>query len=104
MNSPRILIVDDEPEIRSVLRQILSAEGYEVELAADVAQARAAIARRNPDLVLLDIWMPATDGMTLLREWTHGPTKVDCPIVMLSGHGTVATALEAIRLGAFDFL
>ena len=104
MNSPRILIVDDEADIRSLLREILSEEGYEVDIAADAAQARAARTRQNPDLVLLDIWMPDTDGITLLREWSRGPASLDCPVVMMSGHGTVETAVEATRLGAFDYV
>jgi len=103
MSSPRILIVDDEADIRSLLREILSEEGYEVEVAADAQQARASRARQSPDLVLLDIWMPDTDGITLLREWSHTP-NADCPVVMMSGHGTVETAVEATRLGAFDFV
>jgi DNA-binding NtrC family response regulator len=103
MSSPRILIVDDEADIRSLLREILSEEGYEVEVAADAQQARASRARQSPDLVLLDIWMPDTDGITLLREWSHTPSA-DCPVVMMSGHGTVETAVEATRLGAFDFV
>lgn len=103
MSSPRILIVDDEADIRSLLREILSEEGYDVEVAADAQQARASRARQSPDLVLLDIWMPDTDGITLLREWSHTPSA-DCPVVMMSGHGTVETAVEATRLGAFDFV
>ncbi|HWQ40039.1 MAG TPA: sigma-54 dependent transcriptional regulator [Burkholderiales bacterium] len=104
MRSHRIVIVDDEPDIRSVLRDILCAEGYEVDLAADAAQARVSVGRANPDLILLDIWMPGTDGIALLREWMSGPSKVECPIVIVSGHGNIATAVEATRLGAFDFL
>jgi two-component system nitrogen regulation response regulator NtrX len=104
MTSPRILIVDDEADIRTLLREILSEEGYEVDVAADAVQARASRARQSPDLVLLDIWMPDTDGITLLREWSRGPTMVECPVVMMSGHGTVETAVEATRLGAFDFV
>jgi len=103
MSSPRILIVDDEADIRSLLREILSEEGYEVDVAADASQARASRARQDPDLVLLDIWMPDTDGITLLREWVRGPGS-DTPVVMMSGHGTVETAVEATRLGAFDFI
>ena len=103
MSSPRILIVDDEADIRSLLREILSEEGYDVEVAADAQQARASRARQSPDLVLLDIWMPDMDGITLLREWSHTP-NADCPVVMMSGHGTVETAVEATRLGAFDFV
>ncbi len=103
MSSPRILIVDDEADIRSLLREILSEEGYEVDVAADASQARASRARQDPDLVLLDIWMPDVDGITLLREWVRGP-GADTPVVMMSGHGTVETAVEATRLGAFDFV
>jgi two-component system, NtrC family, nitrogen regulation response regulator NtrX len=103
MNANRILVVDDESEIRRLLEEILTEEGYEVEVAADAGQARAARARQTPDLVLLDIWMPDTDGITLLREWSNEATEV-CPVVMMSGHGTVETAVEATRLGAFDFV
>jgi len=103
MTASRILVVDDEADIRGLLKEILSEEGYEVEIAADAAQARSSRAAQVPDLVLLDIWMPDTDGITLLREWsvTDG---YDCPVVMMSGHGTVETAVEATRLGAFDFV
>jgi len=103
MSASRILVVDDEADIRGLLKEILSEEGYEVEVAADAAQARAARAARSPDLVLLDIWMPDTDGITLLREWSE-TEGYDCPVVMMSGHGTVETAVEATRLGAFDFV
>ena len=103
MSAPRILIVDDEADIRSTLREILADEGMEVDVAADAAQARAARARHEPDLVLLDIWMPDTDGITLLREWSN-QGRLSCPVVMMSGHGTVETAVEATRLGAFDFI
>src|ERR1700692_555576 len=103
MTASRILVVDDEADIRGLLKEILSEEGYEVEVAADASQARSSRATQVPDLVLLDIWMPDTDGITLLREWsvTDG---YDCPVVMMSGHGTVETAVEATRLGAFDFV
>jgi DNA-binding NtrC family response regulator len=103
MTASRILVVDDEADIRGLLKEILSEEGYEVDIAADAAQARSSRAVQVPDLVLLDIWMPDTDGITLLREWsvTDG---YDCPVVMMSGHGTVETAVEATRLGAFDFV
>jgi DNA-binding NtrC family response regulator len=103
MTASRILVVDDEADIRGLLKEILSEEGYEVEVAADAAQARSSRVAQVPDLVLLDIWMPDTDGITLLREWsvTDG---YDCPVVMMSGHGTVETAVEATRLGAFDFV
>jgi DNA-binding NtrC family response regulator len=103
MTASRILVVDDEADIRGLLKEILAEEGYDVEVAADATQARSSRAAQLPDLVLLDIWMPDTDGITLLREWsvTDG---YDCPVVMMSGHGTVETAVEATRLGAFDFV
>jgi DNA-binding NtrC family response regulator len=103
MNASRILVVDDESDIRRLLQEILTEEGYEVEVAADAGQARAARARQTPDLVLLDIWMPDTDGITLLREWSNEASD-SCPVVMMSGHGTVDTAVEATRLGAYDFV
>jgi DNA-binding NtrC family response regulator len=103
MTAARILVVDDEADIRGLLKEILTEEGYEVEVAADAAQARSSRAARIPDLVLLDIWMPDTDGITLLREWS-ATDGYDCPVVMMSGHGTVETAVEATRLGAFDFV
>jgi DNA-binding NtrC family response regulator len=103
MSAAHILVVDDEADIRSLLKEILSEEGYEVDVAANAVQARASRARQTPDLVLLDIWMPDVDGITLLREWSA--TNADgCPVVMMSGHGTVETAVEATRLGAFDFV
>ncbi len=103
MTASRILVVDDEADIRGLLKEILAEEGYEVETAANAAEARAARAADAPDLVLLDIWMPDTDGITLLREWST-MQGYDCPVVMMSGHGTVETAVEATRLGAFDFV
>jgi DNA-binding NtrC family response regulator len=103
MSNPHILVVDDEADIRGLLKEILSEEGYEVDVAANAAQARASRARQVPDLVLLDIWMPDVDGITLLREWSTGVAD-GCPVVMMSGHGTVETAVEATRLGAFDFV
>ena len=103
MSGPHILVVDDEADIRGLLKEILSEEGYEVDVAANAAQARASRARQNPDLVLLDIWMPDVDGISLLREWSASTTD-GCPVVMMSGHGTVETAVEATRLGAFDFV
>ena len=103
MSTQRILVVDDESDIRTLLKEILSEEGYEVDVAADAGQARSSRARQSPDLCLLDIWMPDTDGITLLREWSRGQ-GLDFPVVMMSGHGTVETAVEATRLGAFDFV
>jgi DNA-binding NtrC family response regulator len=103
MSAARILVVDDEADIRGLLKEILSEEGYDVEVAADAGQARVSRARQAPDLVLLDIWMPDVDGITLLREWS-GTVSDGAPVVMMSGHGTVETAVEATRLGAFDFV
>jgi two-component system, NtrC family, nitrogen regulation response regulator NtrX len=98
-----ILVVDDEPGIRELMREILEEEGYEVRMAENGSAARAALEDRIPDLVLLDIWMPDVDGVTLLKEWkTQG--RLTMPVVMMSGHGTVHTAVEATRLGAFDYL
>ena len=103
MTTAHILVVDDEADIRTLLKEILSEEGYEVDVAANAVQARASRAKQTPDLVLLDIWMPDVDGITLLREWS-ATTPDGCPVVMMSGHGTVETAVEATRLGAFDFV
>ncbi len=103
MSAAHILVVDDESDIRSLLTEILSEEGYEVDAAANASEARASRASRVPDLVLLDIWMPDVDGITLLREWSIQGGE-SCPVVMMSGHGTVETAVEATRLGAFDFV
>jgi DNA-binding NtrC family response regulator len=98
-----ILVVDDEPDIRALVRDILIDEGYEVSVAANAAEADSARRARRPDLVLLDIWMPDRDGIALLKEWSQGG-GLDMPVVMMSGHGTVETAVEATRLGAHDFL
>ena len=103
MSAPRVLVVDDEADIRALIQEILSDEGYEVIAAADAAEARAARAETPFDLILLDIWMPDTDGITLLREWSDGG-DLKCPVVIMSGHGRVDTAVEATRLGAFDFV
>ncbi|HEX4051916.1 MAG TPA: sigma-54 dependent transcriptional regulator [Steroidobacteraceae bacterium] len=103
MNSGKILVVDDEADIRRLLQEILTEEGYEVEVAADGGQARSARTRVQPDLVLLDIWMPDIDGISLLREWAADSLD-GCPVVMMSGHGTVETAVEATRLGAVDYI
>lgn len=103
MKAPRILVVDDEADIRDLVKEILSEEGYEVEIAANGVEARALRQRHQPDLVLLDIWMPDVDGITLLREWSS-TTANSCAVVMMSGHGTVDTAVEATRLGAMDFV
>ena len=100
---PEILVVDDEPGIRELMREILEEEGYEVRMAENGTRARAALDDKVPDLILLDIWMPDVDGVTLLKEW-RGQGRLTMPVVMMSGHGTVHTAVEATRLGAFDYL
>ncbi len=103
MNNSTILVVDDESGIRSTINEILSDEGYSVETAADASEAHSFYHDRSPDLVLLDIWMPETDGITLLKQWLdEGALK--CPVVIMSGHGTVETAVEATRLGAVDYI
>lgn len=99
----RILVVDDEIGIRELLSEILYDEGHTVELAENAAEARAARQRYRPDLVLLDIWMPDTDGVSLLKEWA-AQGLLDMPVIMMSGHATVDTAVEATRIGAADFL
>lgn len=99
----RILVVDDEIGIRELLSEILYDEGHAVELAENAAEARAARLRSRPDLVLLDIWMPDTDGVSLLKEWS-AQGLLDMPVIMMSGHATVDTAVEATRIGAVDFL
>ena len=103
MSNPQVLVVDDEADIRALIQEILSEEGYGVTVAANADEARSARRDTNFDLILLDIWMPDTDGITLLREWSDdGDLK--CPVVIMSGHGTVDTAVEATRLGAHDFV
>lgn len=102
MKTARILVVDDEADIRALLAEILADEGYSVTTAADATQARAARREGEFDLVLLDIWMPDIDGITLLKEWKEG--GITGSVVMMSGHGTVDTAVEATRLGALDFI
>ncbi|MEO6749313.1 MAG: sigma-54 dependent transcriptional regulator [Casimicrobiaceae bacterium] len=98
-----ILVVDDEVGIRELLSEILQDEGYRVALAENASEARAYRQKQQPSLVLLDIWMPDTDGVTLLREW-GASGALTMPVVMMSGHGTIETAVEATRIGAFDFL
>ncbi|HEC26205.1 MAG TPA: sigma-54-dependent Fis family transcriptional regulator [Gammaproteobacteria bacterium] len=103
MNNKRILITDDEPEICRLVQEILEDEGFNIATAFNAEQARKVLRDFKPDLVLLDIWMPGTDGISLLKEWMDGE---DTPpaVVMMSGHGNVETAVEAIRYGAYDFL
>ena len=103
MASGLVLVVDDEPDIRSTVKEILEDEGYQVVVAEDAAAAREARRSARPDVVLLDIWMPDLDGISLLREWSASGA-LSCPVIMMSGHGTVETAVEATRLGAYDFV
>jgi DNA-binding NtrC family response regulator len=98
-----ILVVDDEVGIRALLSEILTDEGHAIEMAENAAQARAAREKVRPDLVLLDIWMPDVDGISLLKEW--GATgQLTMPVIMMSGHGTIDTAVEATKFGAMAFL
>jgi len=103
MASGRILVVDDEPDIRTTVKEILEDEGYQVMLADGATAAREARTQSRPDVILLDIWMPQTDGISLLREWAQAGA-LTAPVIMMSGHGTVETAVEATRLGAYDFV
>lgn len=103
MSAAYVLVVDDEPDIRQLVKEILEDEGYHVATAGSAAAAREARRRRCPDLILLDIWMPDEDGITLLKEWNENDAN-RCPVVMISGHGTVETAVEATRLGAINFI
>ncbi|PKM11108.1 MAG: transcriptional regulator [Gammaproteobacteria bacterium HGW-Gammaproteobacteria-3] len=103
VNAAQILVVDDEPDIRRLVQEILEDEGYQICTAENAGQARDLKNSQNPDLILLDIWMPDTDGITLLKEWVNEDPDM-CPVVMMSGHGSVESAVEATRLGAYDFL
>ena len=98
-----ILVVDDELGIRDLLSEILNDEGHHVELAENASQAREVRQRLRPDLVLLDIWMPDTDGVTLLKEWA-ATGALNMPVIMMSGHATIETAVEATKIGAKAFL
>ena len=98
-----ILVVDDEMGIRELLSEILSDEGHAIQLAENAQQAREARAQGAPDLVLLDIWMPDTDGVTMLKEWQRDGL-LTMPVIMMSGHATIDTAVEATRIGALNFL
>lgn len=103
MSETFVLVVDDEPDIRELVSEILEDEGYRVATAQNGAEAREVRQQRTPDLVLLDIWMPDVDGISLLKEWRDND-QLHFPVVMMSGHGTVETAVEATRLGAIDFV
>jgi DNA-binding NtrC family response regulator len=98
-----ILVVDDEMGIRELLNEILTDEGHTVYSAESAIQARTIREQMRPDLVLLDIWMPDTDGITLLKEWSK-TGQLTMPVVMMSGHATIDTAVEATRIGALNFL
>ncbi|MEX2517122.1 MAG: sigma-54 dependent transcriptional regulator [Gammaproteobacteria bacterium] len=103
MMQTKILVVDDEPDIRNLVREILEDEGFNINIAENASQARVVRQEFEPDLVLLDIWMPDEDGISLLKEWKQH-LETDLPIIMMSGHGSVETAVEATRLGAYDFI
>ena len=104
MPNAHILIVDDEPDIRAAVSDILEDEGYSVALAEDASVAQTQLQARRADLILLDVWMPGMDGLALLRHWHSVAGSLPAPVVMMSGHGTLETAVEAIRLGAYDFI
>lgn len=103
MTAQYIMVVDDEPDIRQLVSEILEDEGYRVVSAENAERARDLHRSRKPDLILLDIWMPGQDGISLLREWRENGTLA-CPVIMMSGHGTIETAVEATKLGAYDFI
>jgi len=103
MSGRSVLVVDDEPDIRHLLQEILEDEGYAVSVAESAKAAQACIDEQTPDLVLLDIWMPDTDGISLLKTWRQNG-DLQFPVIMISGHGTVETAVEATRHGAVDFI
>jgi DNA-binding NtrC family response regulator len=103
MSNRQILVVDDEPDIRNLVQEILEDEGFSVNVAENATEARQEIESFKPDLILLDIWMPDVDGITLLKEWKEND-HVAAPVIMMSGHGNVETAVEATRHGAYDFI
>ena len=103
MTAQFILVVDDEPDIRQLVSEILEDEGYDVAVAESAEEAKELRRKRRPDLVLLDIWMPGEDGISLLKGWQK-TGALCCPVIMMSGHGTIETAVEATRLGAYDFI
>ena len=103
ITAKHILIVDDELEIRKIIQEILSDEGYSTSSASSAEEARIEANKKKPDLVFLDIWMPEEDGISLLKDWTSQP-ETDFPVIMISGHATIETAIEATKLGAKDFI
>ena len=104
MSKPKhILIVDDEIEIRRIIQEILNDEGYSTSTASSAEEARIEANKKRPDLVFLDIWMPEEDGISLLKDWTS-QSEAEFPVIMISGHATIETAIEATKLGAKDFI
>lgn len=103
MSAGNILVVDDEPEIRRLVKEVLEDESYQVITADGADTAQDELEKLHADLVLLDIWMPNTDGMALLQKWADSG-GLPCPVVMMSGHGNIETAVEALKLGAYDFI
>ena len=102
-NKKTILVVDDEPEIRGLMQEILSEEGYLTFSAKNAKEAQTIIADSPPNLVYLDIWLPDIDGITLLKEWSE-TNQLSFPVILISGHATIETAVKATRLGAFDVI
>ena len=103
MSQAHILIIDDEPDIRNLISDILLDEGYQVSTAEGGEDANEQLKAQTPDLVLLDIWMPDIDGISLLKSWNQG-LNMPFKVVMMSGHGTIETAIEATKMGARDFV
>ena len=103
MTKAKILIIDDEADIRESLSDILKDEGYQVIAVENAIKAKEARNKIRFDLILLDIWMPECDGISLLKQWAKDK-EINCPVIMMSGHGTIDTAIEATKIGAFDFL
>jgi len=103
MTKAKILIIDDEEDIRESLTDILKDEGYEIIVAENALKAKEIKSKIRFDLILLDIWMPDCDGISLLKQWAKDK-EINCPVIMMSGHGTIDTAIEATKIGAFDFL
>ena len=103
MLNKHILVIDDEPSIRTLLKEILEEEGYKVSVAKDAETARVNRQKERPDLSLLDLWLPDAAGLTLLKEWAPGPER-GSPVIVMTAHGTPETAVEALKMGAYDFI
>ncbi len=103
MLNKHILVIDDEPSIRTLLKEILEEEGYKVSVAKDAETARVNRQKERPDLSLLDLWLPDADGLTLLKEWAPGPES-GSPVIVMTGHGTAETAVEELKMGSYDFI